>query len=223
MSAAFAAKLVPLLPRDLSVPILEIGCGVGYAVAALQELGFRNVEGIDADRGQIASATARELPVTHVPTSETLAFLAARERSYDAVIAIDVIEHIPIDVQLPVLQHIVAALKPGGTLICQVPNASSGISSHYRYIDWTHCCSFTRFSLDFILDNAGLTDIRVIEADPPRCPRLPFILRKSVFQWLIRGAFRFARRLEYYAELGWPEARRIPLTPNIIAISRRPL
>ena len=35
MAKYFADKLQPLLPSDLSAVILEIGCGIGFAIAGL--------------------------------------------------------------------------------------------------------------------------------------------------------------------------------------------
>ena len=54
-----AAKLAPLLPTDRKARILEIGCGMGFALGALQQLGYADIEGVDADGGQIAAARRR--------------------------------------------------------------------------------------------------------------------------------------------------------------------
>jgi len=215
-------KLAPLLPAERSARILEISCGMGFALAALRQLGYSEIEGIDADGGQVAAARRRRLPARHVAVEACAGFLAERAARYDAVLCIDVLEHVPVADQLAFLGGIRAALRPGGRLICQVPNANAGIASRYRYHDWTHHCSFTEASLDFVLHNAGFGDIDVGEADPPRRPRYPFIVRRSVARWLLRASFRALRRLEYRLELGDAEASAIPLTPNIIALARRP-
>jgi len=219
MASGFASKLAPLLPQPRSVRILEVGCGMGFALGGLQQLGYHDIRGIDADRGQIAAATRRGLPVSHVPVALSNEFFAESIDSFDVVMCFDVLEHVPVADQLTFLRQLHGTLKVGGRLICQVPNANSGIASRYRYIDWTHHCSFSEASLDFVLHNAGFVDISITEANPAVRPRLPFILRRSVVHWLLRRAFHTLRRLEYAAELGWPEARRLPLTPNIMAIA----
>ncbi len=216
------AKLAPLLPPERSAPILEVGCGMGFALAAMQQLGYSEVEGIDADEGQIAAARRRALPALHVPVENSAAFLAERTEHYAAIVCIDVLEHVPVADQLGFMRGVHGALRPGGRLICQVPNANAGIASRFRYHDWTHYCSFTEASLDFVLYNAGFADIAVAEVDPPRRPRYPFIPRRSVMRWLLRAGFRAVRRLQYAVELGPEEAASIPLTPNIIAVATRP-
>jgi SAM-dependent methyltransferase len=219
MASGFARKLEPLLPAQRSVRILEVGCGMGFALGGLQQLGYHDIRGIDADRGQIAAATRRGLPVSHVPIALSNEFFAENIDGFDIVMCFDVLEHIPVSDQLAFLRQLHATLKAGGRLICQVPNANSGIASRFRYNDWTHHCSFSDASLDFVLHNAGFIDISIREANPIVRPRLPFILRRGVMHWLLRRAFHTLRRLEYASELGWPEARGIPLTPNIVAIA----
>jgi trans-aconitate methyltransferase len=70
MADYFANKLKPFLPRERASRIFEIGCGMGFALGGLQTLGYQNIEGIDADRGQVAAAHRRGLSVKHVPVSE---------------------------------------------------------------------------------------------------------------------------------------------------------
>lgn len=217
-----AARLTPLLPTERSARILEIGCGMGFALAALRQLGYCDVEGIDADEGQVAAARRRDLPALHVAAEACGDFLATRSGRYDAVVCIDVLEHVPVGSQLEFLGGILTALRPGGRLICQVPNANAGVASRYRYHDWTHHCSFTEASLDFVLHNAGFHEVTVAEADAPQRPRYPFIPRRSVARWALRAGFRAIRRLEYGLELGPAEAASIPLTPNIVAVAIRP-
>ena len=224
MADYFANKLKPFLPRERASRIFEIGCGMGFALGGLQILGYQNIEGIDADRGQVAAAHRRGLSVKYVPVSETAAFLATRADSYNVVLCIDVLEHIPLSDQLSFLAQLRNALEPGGRLICQVPNASSGIASRWRYGDWTHHCSFSETSLDFVLHNAGFTVNIIMEADPKNRPPFPYILRPRVIgTWLLYRLFHTLRRLEYMVELGSTEGRPIPLTPNILAIATRPL
>ncbi|MEQ9501836.1 MAG: class I SAM-dependent methyltransferase [Deltaproteobacteria bacterium] len=48
--------------------------------------------------------------------------LDAIDVSFDCVVAIEVIEHLPVDDVLPWLQRLVTLLKPGGTLLLTTPN-----------------------------------------------------------------------------------------------------
>jgi SAM-dependent methyltransferase len=222
MAAGFARKLTPLLPPDRAARIIEIGCGTGFALGALQKLGYSTIKGIDSDRGQIAEATRRNLPAEYVPVNETAPNLERQRDSFDLALCIDVLEHVPVAEQLNFLRAVRTALVPGGKIVVQVPNANAAIANRFRYGDWTHHCSFSEHSLDFVLHNAGFDDIQVSEATPNKRPRLPFIVRRSVIIWLFRGFFRLIRRLEYtFEDLGWSQAKLIPLSANIIATARR--
>jgi hypothetical protein len=48
-------------------------------------------------------------------------------------------------------------------------------------------------------------------------------LRPVVIKWLLRAYFRAHRRLELASEYGWTEAKNLPLSPNIMAMAKKPL
>lgn len=223
MAADFTALLKPHLPEDRSTPILEIGCGMGFALAGLQQAGYSNVTGFDSDPGQVEAALRRGLPAELVPVERTLSYLTGRRDRYAFVYCVDVLEHIPVGVQLDFLEAARQCLRPGATFLCRVPNANSALASRYRYNDWTHHCSFTEASLDFVLFNSGFEPIFVGEAETTRRPPYPFIPRRATAHWLLRQFFRTMRRLELSCEIGPKDARTVPLGLNIIAVARRPL
>lgn len=53
----------------------------------------------------------------------TYADLAEVDRAYDAILCLDVIEHLILSDGLSMLERLVALLAPGGTLVVQTPNA----------------------------------------------------------------------------------------------------
>jgi cyclopropane fatty-acyl-phospholipid synthase-like methyltransferase len=209
--------LAPYRPSDQDTPTLDIGCGMGFVVASYQRAGLRDVEGIDADAGQIAKAQRRGLPVERVKVEQTLTWMNARRGRYGFISAIDVLEHVPVDQQLAFLSGVHGMLRPGGMFLCRVPNANAALASRFRYIDWTHVCSFTEHSLDFALYNAGFRDLQVTEADPLRFQLRYFYSPMQVLRWFFRGW----RRLEMMAEFGRAEGARIPLTLNILGLARK--
>lgn len=222
MADGFARKLSALLPPERNIRILEIGCATGFALGALQKLGYTAIKGIDSDRGQIAEAQRRSLPAEWIPVTDTSEYLRNHRDSFDVVLCFDVLEHVPMKDQIAFLSGVQQSLSPGGRIIVQVPNANAALANRFRYGDWTHHCSFTEHSLDFVLHNAGFREIQVREASPNIRPRLPLIVRRSVIHWAVRELFRYVRRLEYaYENLGWEQARKLPLSPNIIATAIR--
>jgi 2-polyprenyl-3-methyl-5-hydroxy-6-metoxy-1,4-benzoquinol methylase len=210
------------MPPNKNAAILEIGCGMGFAIGTMQSLGYHDVEAMDSDEGQVEACQKRGLPVVLIPTNETLDYLNERKQTKDLVLAIDVLEHIPRHQQLSFLKAVRQTLKPGGLFICQVPNANSSIATRYRYIDWTHELSFSETSLDFVLYNAGFSNISIREAGITTTPRLPFIPRPASWFWMwwLQKLSRFIRRLTLASEIGWDEAKRLPLSPNILAIAK---
>lgn len=223
MVALYSRLLGPFLPANRSAHVLDVGCGMGFALSTLKSLGFDHLEGFDCDEGQIQACQRVNLNASLVPVEQTLAHLHARKASFDLILSLDVLEHIPVDAVLDVVAAIAAALKPGGMFLCTVPNANNAIAERWRYNDWTHHNSFTEHSLDFLLFNGGFRDISVhpveFQTKPPRA-WLPIGAAKH--WWLFRFV-RFWRRLEMMAELGPAQGRSVPLSLNLLALARQPV
>jgi SAM-dependent methyltransferase len=216
MKKYFGGRLELHLPGNRRAAILDIGCGMGFALETLRTLGYERIEGIEADEGQLAAARARGFTVAHV--TDTPMWLRAHACQFELVLLLDVLEHIPRAQQLEFLASIHTALVPGGQLICSVPNANSTLGTRQRYMDWTHETTFTEHSLDFALHHGGFREITVFEDDGPR-KRLPWLPLWRRRWWYVRGLFRLVRRLQLMAELGPDEGRRSPLSPNLLGVA----
>gem|GEM_PF-3547423 len=82
----------------------------------------------------------------------------------------------------------------------------------------------TRAYLDFLLYNCGFCGISAQEASANKFPPpLPSLSGPSVIKWFLRTYFSAHRRLELASESGRTEAKRLPLSPNIVAIAAGPL
>ena len=221
MSAFYRRVLGQHLPADKSAAVLDVGCGGGYALTALREMGFTHLTGVESDVGQVASCVKKGLSVELA--ADTIAFLRQRAGQFQLLLCLDVLEHVPHDVQLPFAAALAGALTPGGRLICTVPNANSTLAGRWRYIDWTHHCSFTEHSLDLLLHSAGFADIQVCEVEFLTRPAnwwLP--LASGARHWWGFRFFRTWRRLEVMAELGPQHGRTVPLSLNLLGIARKP-
>lgn len=175
------------LPKDRSAPALDIGCGFGFALRALRAAGFLNVRGIELSSQQAAVARRGGFEVSVV--TDTVDFLKKHPGSFGVILLLDVLEHIPVPEQLEMMRVIREALLPGGRVIVTVPNANSPLAARWRYIDFTHCSSFTEHSLHFVLGNAGFNEIQMdnakgIGAFPLRLWQRQH--RLALKKWLVR-------------------------------------
>jgi len=120
LSEHFGGDAKSLRPFD-GVSILDIGCGGGLLSEPLARLGAR-VTGIDAAEASIGIARA------HAHTSDleidyrtaTAEELATEDARFDAVIALEVVEHVA---DLDTFLHAAATLvRPGGAFVASTLN-----------------------------------------------------------------------------------------------------
>lgn len=95
--------------------VLDVGAGIGEFVSAAAEAGF---EASGIEPSEEAAATARDRG-TDVATTD-MAGLTGAEGSFDAVVLMNVLEHVP-DAALT-LRQVHALLAAGGVCFVQVPN-----------------------------------------------------------------------------------------------------
>lgn len=186
-SAAFPdydLNIRPLLPANRDAALLDLGCGMGQFLSYLKARGYQNVVGIDLSRSQIEHCHAQGLMNAQL-VDDSIEFLTGQRQQFAAIVAIDVIEHIPKATLIPLLQAIYAALKPGGAFIMRVPNIAAAIGPWTRYMDITHELSFDERSAAQALGMGGFTETRVE-------PLKTYYRRR----WLGR-AFEFIRRIFY--------------------------
>lgn len=145
------------IPRESK--ILDVGCGFGYSLFALKELGFTNIQGFEVSTEQAQQCVKNGFNVA--TEQDSIQWLNSRENEFDVILLLDVLEHVPVDLQIDFLRAIYKALKKSGKLVISVPNSSSILSSRWKYNDYTHYSSFTEHSLYFVLKNAGFNIINI--------------------------------------------------------------
>jgi SAM-dependent methyltransferase len=110
---AWVDELTGRLPAHASV--LDLGCGNGVPVARdLAAAGFA-VAGVDLSEVQIARARALVPGATFLAADATTVDLPAG--SFDAVVCLYALIHIPLEEQPPLLERIAGWLRPGGLFV----------------------------------------------------------------------------------------------------------
>jgi SAM-dependent methyltransferase len=94
--------------------ILDVGCGTGAVLTELKSRG--TAVGIDLSHDALQFSAQRGLQNLVYGNAEQLPFATA---TFDAVVSLDTIEHVPADNQAAA--EIFRALKPGGIFIMNVP------------------------------------------------------------------------------------------------------
>lgn len=198
---------------------LDIGCGMGFMIEYLQDIGFQPVCGYDADLEQIQICKKHRMNVVHANNLDEA--LCSFKGSFAVVTALDLLEHLPPEIALKLMRKVHSILEPGGIFICTVPNANSSLGGRWRYNDFTHFSSYTEHSLDFLLYNAGFENIQILPGEiTRRVPRLLIIQWKAFFSWLNFKIARGLRRWQLVAELG-DEGKEIPISLNLLGVARK--
>lgn len=138
--------------------VADLGCGPGTLVAWLKNQGCGQVSGVDFSHEQVANAHA--LGLKEVVQGDIFDFLAAHG-DFDLLFARDVIEHFDRQMVFDFLTAAHRALRPGGRLILQVPNAQSPYFGRVRYGDFTHELAFTGGSMRQVLNAAGYSSVSI--------------------------------------------------------------
>lgn len=196
--------------------ILDIGCGQGLLVYALEAFGFKKVQGIDVSEQQIVVAKQHGLSCSVVDKNFILNLAKTDPATFELIFMMDLLEHIGKEEQLCLLLAASELLVPGGRLILSVPNANASFGLRWRYIDWTHETAFTEHSLEFVLLNSHFRDVKFLPYEFFPRPRLFFLPRPSIVPWILQRFFRIFRRLEAVGELG-TEGWKVPMSLNLLA------
>lgn len=203
----------PFLPSAKSAHILEIGCGYGRNLLALQDLGYTNTQGIDLSSEQVSYARDT-LGLGQVQQADALEWLQQAKGGFDCILLIDVLEHLDLDTLMSLGELMYEKLAPGGSVIVQVPNDLSPFNP-FRQGDLTHVRAFTSQSLQQFFTSVNLQMLGVHSALPIRAG--VGLIRRVLWRVLFNPIFS----LLFFLLHGRSMFTTV-FTANVIAVAQKP-
>lgn len=203
----FRLDIIPHLPQDSSLKILDIGCGTGSLIAALKDADYKNIKGIDISEEQVS--IAHQLGVSEVQQSDILSFLSNHDESYDLICGMDIIEHFNKDELVELIILLKSRLHSNGKLIFRTPNLDAPLGTYFAYGDFTHECFLNKSSAMQLMLALGFKKVVIT----------PSVIRSQnyIFNW-IRQFFWTAicLRQKMVLAASGRSSKDIIFTPNII-------
>ena len=148
--------------------VLDIGCGRGEAILYAIRHGCKSVMGFDYSEDAIRFARdllrRNGIDEEIVRVQDVIGFMRENTETFDIVMMLDVIEHLPLPVIRETLLHLRLIIPPGGILIVKTPYYrvfEDYISQGYKYIEpsesdtilpGAHVTKFSKGSLISLLE-----------------------------------------------------------------------
>jgi SAM-dependent methyltransferase len=151
---------LPLLRAALppGAATLDLGCGRGEWLELVQENGWQ-ADGWDLNGRFIDTCRAKGLRAHHGDALAEVARIAAQAPgSLHAITAFHLVEHIPFQAMLTLVDNALLALADGGLLIFETPNPENlSVGANTFYTDPTHQRPLHPATMAFMAQRSGFT------------------------------------------------------------------
>ena len=190
-----AHQYAPYLPKDRSAPILDLGFGGGWFVAACLKLGYKNIYGADfgiAHKQHVREWAQDRVTLLDIP-NDIGEFLSDKQEQFEFIHMSHVIEHVPKYSLLWVVDSLYWALRRGGSVLLRTPNMEGPCANSSLYVTMSHEYGFAGSNLMSLLDICGFDEVRLLtfrERSPSLKQRAGDLLR-----WPILKQIQFRHRL----------------------------
>lgn len=190
--------------------LLDVGPNIGTCLVVARERGWE-VSGIEINAD--AARYCREDRGLDV-SAGTLDDGTFPEKTFDAVVMADVIEHLPDP--MAVLRHVVRVMKPGGIVLISTPDIGGWAARLLQVKPREHIVYFDPVTMAAMLEKVSLDVVRIEPLD--RYHNLTAMVHSTTFGRLfqvLEPVFRLAHRV-----LG-DVIVKLPLRENLLAVGRR--
>jgi len=133
--------------------VLDLGCGRGEWLEVLSEQGY-TCRGVDLNNVMLEDSLARGFDVVEADAVDYLRGLA--DDSLAAITSMHLVEHLPHNVLIRLLDEAIRVLRPGGVLILETPNPENlTVGSCWFYLDPTHRNPIPPALLQWVVQQRG--------------------------------------------------------------------
>jgi 2-polyprenyl-3-methyl-5-hydroxy-6-metoxy-1,4-benzoquinol methylase len=180
------------LARD-HAPSLDVGCGRGEFLVACREAGIA-AEGADTNERSVADLRGRGFSVSLSGVPDCFESIA--HGTLGSVLAMHVVEHLPLDALVALFRESARVLRSGGLLMIETPNAESVLMSASDFWrDPTHLAPRHPAALTVLAREHGFeiaeiravhelpegTKLTILESDPPELQRVTHAINDRLF------------------------------------------
>jgi len=152
-------------------PVLDLGCGRGEWLELLRDEQLHG-SGIDLNRIFVEACRGRGLVVEHADVLQALKALPPK--SIGAITSMHLVEHLPFEVLMALLDETRRVLRPGGLLLLETPNPENLIvGSCTFYTDPTHRNPIPPDTLRWLVESQGFQQVQIVRLRQNRGVSLP--------------------------------------------------
>lgn len=151
---------------SVEAPIIDIGCGRGEWLGLCADNGL-DARGVDMNRVMVATCLESGLDVVE---SEAIDFLRHQPaESFGALTGFQIVEHLPLETLIVLLDEALRVVKPGGLILFETPNPENLITGACNfYMDPTHRNPIPPAALAYLMEIRGYTNIRILRLNENR-------------------------------------------------------
>lgn len=143
----------------VGAPVVDVGCGRGEWLALLRDEGL-HARGVDLNSRFVKDAAARGMEVIEGDAIDVLRAMPAG--SVGAITSMHLVEHLPFERVVELIDACHHVLRPGGVLILETPNPENlDVATLYFYMDPTHRNPLPPEMLRWVVQARGYPDARI--------------------------------------------------------------